>query len=184
MNDPIDRLLADHRELRREIEYLRGAVADLQAGGDAALPRVAPALRSVVAMMAGPLLIHARKEDEALFPAVEQALGDGEGPTAVMRQEHVEIHDRARRFRAALRDLHEVEHPAIVASGDRLRRLAADGEGAAELAATGEEIVGLLDVHFEKEEEVLFPVARSLLSSGELQRVARRMDEIEAEGAR
>lgn len=184
MRDPIDRLLAEHRGLRREIDHLRGAVADLRAGGDAALPRAIPALRSVVAMMAGPLLVHARKEDEALFPAVEKALGESEGPTAVMRREHVEIHDRARRFRATLRDLHEVEHPAIVASGARLRRLAADGEGAAELVATGEEIVGLLGVHFEKEEEVLFPVARSLLSSAELNGVAGRMDEIEVEGVR
>ena len=184
MRDPIDRLLAEHRELRVEIDRLRGAVADLRAHGDAALPGAMPRLRSVVAMMAGPLLVHARKEDEALFPAVEKALGEDEGPTSVMRREHAEIHDRAGRFRATLRELHEVEHPAIVAGGERLHRLADRGEGAAALAATGEEIVGLLDVHFEKEEEILFPMARGLLSSGEQDRVAARMDEIEEEGAR
>ena len=184
MSDPIDRLLAEHRELRIDIERLRSAVAELGARGDAGLPVAMPALRSVVAMMAGPLLVHARKEDEALFPAVERALGETEGPTAVMRREHLEIHDRARRFRETLRQLHDEEHPAIVAGGERLRRLAEREDGAAALAATGEEVVELLDAHFEKEEDVLFPVARTLLTSEDLAAVTARMEEIEREGVR
>ena len=184
MKDPIDRLLAEHRELRADIERLRGAVADLRARGDASLPAAIPALRPVVAMMSGPLLVHARKEDEALFPAVERALGEAEGPTAVMRREHVEIHDGARRFRETLRQLHEVEHPAIVAGGERLLRQVEGGDGTAGLVATGEELVDLLEAHFQKEEDILFPVARSLLSSEELARVASRMESIEREGAR
>jgi len=181
--NPIDRLLAEHRELRTEIDRLRGAVEDLRSGGDASLPVALPALRPVVAMMSGPLLVHARKEDEALFPAVERALGETEGPTAVMRREHVEIHDGARRFRETLRQLHDVEHPSIVAGGARLLRLVEEG-GVAELVSTGEELVELLDAHFQKEEDVLFPIARDLLSGEELAAVASRMETIEREGAR
>ena len=184
MIDPIDLLLAEHRHLRIEIERLRGAVAELEARGDAALPVAMPALRAVVSMMAGPLLVHARKEDDALFPAVERALGEAEGPTGVMRREHVEIHDRARRFRETLRQLHDEEHPAIVAGGERLRGLARRGAGAAALTATGAEVVDLLDAHFEKEEDVLFPIARNLLTSEDLAAVAARMEEIEKEGVR
>jgi hemerythrin-like domain-containing protein len=131
-------------------------------------------------MMGTRLLRHARKEDEALFPALERAFGTHEGPTAVMRQEHRAIHDRAGLFRETLRELNEVEHPAIVAGGATLRTLAERGGNAGTLADTGEEIVSLLDLHFGKEEDILFPRARSILSDEEMAEVGRRMEEIEA----
>ena len=130
--------------------------------------------------MATRLLLHARKEDEALFPALERAFGTPDGPTAVMRREHRAIHDRAGRFRETLRELNEVEHPAIVAGGATLRTLAEGGGSAAALVQTGEEIVSLLDLHFGKEEEILFPMAREVLSDDELAEVGRRMEAIEA----
>jgi iron-sulfur cluster repair protein YtfE (RIC family) len=131
-------------------------------------------------MMATRLLRHARKEDEALFPALERAFGAIDGPTAVMRQEHRAIHDRAWLFRETLRELNEVEHPAIVADGATLRTLAERGGNAAALAQTGEEIVSLLVLHFGKEEDVLFPMARTMLSDDEMAEVGRRMEAIEA----
>jgi iron-sulfur cluster repair protein YtfE (RIC family) len=180
MNDPIDQLLVEHREIMAEITTLRRAVAELRDRGDAALTDALPALRSVGRMMATRLLQHARKEDEALFPALERAFGTSEGPTAVMRQEHRAIHDRAGLFRETLRELNEVEHPAIVAGGATLRTLAERGGSAAALAETGEEIVDLLDLHFGKEEDILFPMARTMLSQDAMAEVGRRMGEIEA----
>ena len=181
MHDPIDHLLAEHREIMAEVESLRRAAADLRARGEAALEGAAPALASVGRMMGTRLLRHARKEDEALFPAIESALGLEGGPTAVMREEHREIHERAARFRETLRELNEVEHPAIVAGGARLRTLARGGADAATLAETGEAVVALLDLHFGKEEQILFPMAREVLSRETLRAIAERMDAIEAE---
>jgi len=183
MHDPIDQLLAEHREIMAEVETLRRAVLDLRARGDAALPGAVPALASVGRMMATRLLRHARKEDEALFPAIEHALGAGGGPTAVMREDHRAIHERATVFRETLRELNEVEHPAIVAGGARLRALAGGGADAATLAETGEQVVSLLDLHFGKEEDILFPMAREALSRDALRAVAERMAAIEAEAA-
>lgn len=180
MNDPIDQLLLEHRDIMAEVATLRRAVAALRGRGDAALPDALPALRSVGRMMATRLLRHARKEDEALFPALEQAFGTREGPTAVMREEHRAIHERAGVFRETLRQLNEVEHPAIVAGGATLRTLAEQGADAAALAETGEEIVGLLDLHFGKEEEILFPMARAVLPEEAMAEVGRRMEAIEA----
>ena len=72
-------------------------------------------------MMGTRLLRHAKKEDEALFPALEAAWGRVEGtPTAIMRMEHSMIHNRANLFRETLRHLNEVEHPAIVSHGVEL----------------------------------------------------------------
>jgi hemerythrin-like domain-containing protein len=134
-------------------------------------------------MMATRLLLHARKEDEALFPAIERALGAPGGPTTVMREEHREIHAHAQRFRDTLHELNEIEHPAIEAGGERLRALAHGGGGAAELAGTAEAIVTLLDLHFGKEEQILFPMAREVLSRAEIDAVADRMAAIEVEAA-
>ncbi len=181
MHHPIDQLLEEHRDIMAEVETLRRAVGELRDDGDAALPIALPALRSVGRMMATRLLRHARKEDEALFPALERVMGTPDGPTAVMRQEHRAIHDRARLFRETLHELNQVEHPAIVVGGATLRSLAEHGGDAAALAETGEEIVSLLDLHFGKEEDILFPMAREILSDDEMAEVGRRMEAIEAE---
>lgn len=181
MTDPISHLLEEHRAIMAEVAALRRAIQDLRQYGEAAVTAAIPALESVGRMMATRLLRHARKEDEALFPAIEEALGMEHGPTSVMRQEHRDIHEQARRFRDTLKQLEEVEHPAIVAGGERLRTLAARGAGAAALADTGESVVNLLDVHFAKEEDILFPMARDLLSREALERIGARIEDIERE---
>ncbi|HEY6866823.1 MAG TPA: hemerythrin domain-containing protein [Candidatus Eisenbacteria bacterium] len=178
VRDPIDRLLAEHEEIMAEVAELRRAVRDLDARGEAALPEATPALERVGQMMATRLLEHARREDEALFPALEEVLGAG-GPTGVMRLEHEAIHEQAALFRRTLRELNEVEHPAIVRGGGRLRTLVATGGDAASLSTTGAEIVRLLDGHFSREEAILFPMARQILSPEALEDVARRMEALD-----
>jgi regulator of cell morphogenesis and NO signaling len=178
MDDPIALLLEEHAAIMAEVAPLRRAVADLERRGEAALPGARAALAAVGEMMGTRLLAHARREDEALFPALEQVFG-GSGPTAVMRLEHQEIHAQAETFRRTLRELEEVEHPAIVAGGEALRTMVAAGASAAALRATGAEIVRLLDLHFAKEEDILFPMARQLLSRQALEEVARRFEALE-----
>ncbi len=179
-HDPIDRLLADHREIMAQVDGLRRAVDALARRGEAAVAESLPALEAAGRMMATRLLLHARKEDEALFPALEEAFGSPAGPTAVMRQEHRQIHAQADLFRRTLHELEHVEHPAIVAGGGRLRELAARGGSAVALRDTGAEIIRLLDLHFGKEEDILFPMAREVLPPEKLEEVATRIEEIEA----
>jgi regulator of cell morphogenesis and NO signaling len=173
MDDPIALLLEEHAAIMAEVAPLRRAVADLKRRGEAALPGARAALAAVGEMMGTRLLAHARREDEALFPALEQVFG-GSGPTAVMRLEH-----QAETFRRTLRELEEVEHPAIVAGGEALRTMVAAGASAGALRATGAEIIRLLDLHFAKEEDILFPMARQLLSRQALEEVARRFEALE-----
>ena len=179
MRDPIEQLLEEHRVIMAQIEPLRRAMRDLDTRGDAAVTESVPVLQSVGQMMATELLLHARKEDEALFQALEAVLGGPGGPTVVMRQEHRDIHAHAERFRQTLHELEEVEHPAIVAGGGKLRAMAAEGVSAADLRATSLEVIRLLDRHFAKEEEILFPMARQLLSGDAMAEVGRRMEAIE-----
>ena len=179
MNDPIDRLLAEHRVIMERVADLRRAVSALERRGAAAVPDVLPALEAVGALMGRELLAHARREDEALFPALEEAFGAADTPTSVMREEHRAIHARADLFRRTLQQLNEVEHPAIVAGGARLRALTAAVGQVEDLHAVAREILLLLDAHFAKEEEILFPMARQILSPQTLEQVAAAMERID-----
>ena len=178
MPDPIDHLLDEHREIMGQIEELRRAVRDLKERGEVAVAESMPSLEAIGLMMGTRLLAHARKEDQALFPAIEEALGHAGGPTAMMRREHRDIHAEAARFRETLRELNEVEHPALVAGGAALRRMTAGGAKADELRETAEQILRLLDLHFGKEEDILFPMAREVLTPEALDQVARKMEEL------
>jgi len=180
-SDPIDRLLEEHRTIMREVAKLRRAILALDAEGAPALPRVLPAIRQAMTWLGVELLGHARREDEALFPALDRELGDPAGPTEVMRIEHHAIHESAERLRSTLRELNDVQHPALVRAEARLEGLAAAGDDPGALRATAREMIALLDDHFMKEEDILFPLARDVLSREALDRIARRMDEIDAE---
>ncbi len=179
MRDPIDHLLEEHRAIMTRLAPLRRAVEELHGEG-ADLSRILPVLQDAGQMMATTLLLHARQEDEALFPEIERALDSAGGPTAVMRQEHRDIHAGAELFRRTLRELNEVEHPAIMARGEALRSLPAGVSGTGQLRGIAEEILALVDAHFGKEEQILFPMARQVLTSEALEQTAQRMEEIVA----
>jgi hemerythrin-like domain-containing protein len=69
-----------------------------------------------------------------------------------------------------------VEHPQIVAGGEQLRQLSANGGNAAAFLATASEIIRLLDMHFGKEEQILFPMAASMLDDETLASLGRQME--------
>jgi len=159
-----------------QVADLRRVVADLEARGEAALPEALPVLGRIGRMMETQLAQHARKEDEALFPALEAFIDATDSPTAVMRLEHREIHSQGVLLRQTLAELNEVEHPRIEAAGAKLRELTAVGGEAEALRANAEEIIRLLDAHFYKEERILFPLAENLLDAQALAEVGRRIE--------
>jgi regulator of cell morphogenesis and NO signaling len=177
---PIQHLLDEHRSIMNEMADLRAATRDLAARGEAAVPDALPVLARIGHLMATRLALHARKEDDALFPALEAIFGEEGTPTAVMRLEHQDIHAQGVILRQTLHELNEVEHPAIEAGAEQLRALAAQGGSAASFLETASEIIRLLDLHFEKEEQVLFPMAESLLDEAALAAVAGDMARLEA----
>ena len=176
MSDPIQHLLQEHTHIMAQIAELRAAVRDLNLQGDAAVPDALPVFRRIGHMMETQLAAHARKEDEALFPAIESILGADGSPTGVMRMEHTHIHAQGELLRNTLHELNSIDHPKIEAGGEQLRALSAGGAGAAVLRATAEEIIALLDAHFDKEEHILFPMAENLLDTQTLADVAAKME--------
>ena len=112
------------------------------------LEQALPALDSVAALQhrAAPLAFsldaHAALEDELLFNAIEPHLGAQGGPLAVMRHEHDQI----------VRLLESIPSAPDLAQG---RALAA-------------QMIQVSRGHFQKEEQVLFRMARQVLGEGEL----------------
>ncbi len=173
--NPIEHLLQEHRDIMSQVADLRQAVADLSARGEAALPEALPVFRRMGRMMETQLAQHARKEDDALFPALDAIIGAESGPTYVMRAEHKEIHGQGELLRQTLHELNAVEHPKIEAGGAKLRELAAKGGSAETLKTNAEEIIRLLDMHFGKEEQILFPMAENMLDEETLDDVWMKM---------
>lgn len=176
--DPIQHLLEEHALIMNEMAALRAAVDDLGARRDAAVPDVRPVLQRIGEVMETRLAWHARKEEDALFPAMERIIGD-EGPTAVMRMEHEDIHGQGRLLRATLRELNEVEHPRLDATREQLRRSIAEGASAAAFRDLAERILQLVDMHFAKEEQILFPMAERLLEPAVLDEVSAAMSALD-----
>lgn len=176
-SNPIDHLLAEHKHIMGQVAELRTAVVKLDEQGEEALPQVLPIFERVGQMMATELDLHRRKEDDVFFPVLEAIIGE-EGPTAVMRQEHRDIHQQGVLLRETLHELNEVEHPAIEAGRQQLQQLTAAGGSAAALQETAAEIIRLLDLHFGKEEQILFPMARNMLSVAQLAQVMERFEQL------
>jgi hemerythrin-like domain-containing protein len=183
MRHPIDALLEEHVAILAQVDRLRRALDALQQRGEAALPETLPAFRAAVAMMSTQLHQHARKEDEALFPALEAVWGRREGmPTAIMRMEHSKIHHWASEFRDTLALL-EAQHPDIVKRTAELQASASGDPDLESLLRLGGEITQLLALHFGKEEDILFPMAREILSDAALEEIARKMDALSPEAS-
>ncbi|MCC7362211.1 MAG: hemerythrin domain-containing protein [Anaerolineales bacterium] len=181
--DPIQYLLDEHRAILTGIGGLRAAADDLALRGEAALPAALPVLRGAGALMETQLEQHARKEEATLFQALEAIFGADGTPTVVMRREHQDLHAQGEALRQTLRELNEVEHPAIEAGGAQLRSLAARGGSAVGLAGTAMDILRLLEQHFAKEEQVLFPMAANLLDEAQLAEVGAAIERLDSSGA-
>ncbi len=178
--DPIQRLLNEHAELMAKLEPIRRAVHELSADGSEAMPRALPALREGARILTTELIAHAHREDVVFFPAIEAAIGGAFGPTSVMRQEHVSIHAGADQFQATLHELQQVQHPAIVEGGEKLRGLVEGNAEAASLQELGATLLALIDDHFAKEEQILFPMSRNILDAESLRVVALGMEALDA----
>ncbi|MBZ5551349.1 MAG: hemerythrin domain-containing protein [Acidobacteriia bacterium] len=98
---------------------------------------------------------HFKKEEDALFPALERYIGREGGPIAVMLNEH-------QQHNALLVKLNEA-----VAAGDLPG-----------LRSVWENFNPLLTMHIVKEDSVLFPMAEHMLTEEEWSRVGRRMEEL------
>jgi iron-sulfur cluster repair protein YtfE (RIC family) len=132
-----DPLRAEHVELRPQLDALDSLAADLSRPA----PDVPARLAEAVAFLQEHLVPHARAEEAALYPAVEQALS-APGATATMAADHREITRRIDQLAASVPENEDQ-------LGDQQRE---------SLRAQLYGLSAILHLHFAKEEDVLLPV--------------------------
>ncbi len=106
------------------------------------------------------LVLHRRKEEEVLFPALGGHIGTEGGPIGCMLHEHQDEREKIETIRAAM--ARGTDHPET-------RKAVQDAGGY---------ILGLLRNHIAKENQILYPMAESTLSEEEKRRIEREMQAI------
>jgi uncharacterized protein (DUF2249 family) len=133
-------LAADHGRCDTLFAAVESAA---QSGGDAR----APFLGFDAAMRR-----HFAMEEEGVFPPLDRATGmEGQGPTAVMREEHAQMRELLDRMSSAVEDK--------------------DPE---RLLSAGETLLILMQQHNMKEEQMLYPMADEVLGA-EIQDLLKRL---------
>ncbi|MGB7624859.1 MAG: hemerythrin domain-containing protein [Terriglobia bacterium] len=149
---PTEELRQEHRAVLKLLNDLNGVIASAEAMNAGSWK---PSFENGLAFFNRDVAIHFKKEEDALFPAMEKYLGREGGPIAVMLNEH-------KQHNSLLREL-----GGAIAAGNL-----------AVLRSTWESFYSLLTMHILKEDSVLFPMAERLLVEGEWIEVAQKMDEL------
>lgn len=146
MSDPLTRFEEEHEAALAALARLEAAATALLAGSSPA-PHLA-VIREVQRLLSGAIREHNEAEERVLFPLIRE-----DAPVGPFMDEHQVLWGLERELETALEQR----------AGERTARLS--------LA-----IVDLLRAHIERENAVLFPMARSLLGAAGLEAVARRLD--------
>jgi len=159
----IEELLAEHNAVRLTLRILKKITQDTETNGKISNAEDLEQLFDFFRVFVD--RCHHGKEEELLFPAMEQAgVSRNGGPVGVMLKEHQEGRDLVAGMQSAL---------------DRHR--AGDPTAARNLKELAEAYIALLDMHIEKENQVLFPLAGKCLTETELADMKKGFDAIEEE---
>lgn len=155
-DDPIETLLGEHRTILQVLDEVERESRRLETAAVLRESFWLDLLRFADDFDAG---LHHEKEERLLFPMLERAgLSSTSGPTAVLRDEHLRSHFWRNRIEQALRQR------------DRTRLLAAAGS-----------YLDLTRAHVLKENQILFPLARRLITADDLTTLRREFARLTAD---
>jgi len=148
----IDELMGEHRAIERMLSVLGSIATRLERNEAVSAEDLQEILEFLQVFADG---CHHAKEEDLLFPAMEQAgMPRNQGPIGVMLDEHVVGRGYVRAMARAVEAY-------------------AQGEAAAgrEIARNANGYVALLSGHIQKEDQILYPLARRMLSEQEDRRL-------------
>lgn len=155
-------LLREHREVEKSLEQLEALLAE-QKGR----PRWTQSEREdfcwIMETIKRHLHQHIRKEDEVLFPALEDFLPRDLGPLAVLRGEHEDLREVFRRILPGAARLNGNAPPAVMES----------------FRQHGDAMVRIVRDHIYKEDRVLFPMVARFLSTERDAHLLEKMEQID-----
>jgi hemerythrin-like domain-containing protein len=152
-DDPIDVLMKEHDEGMEQLKHIAGAVKSIQVDGFSgkAFQEIADAVRVFLVVIRR----HNAKEERYLFPLMDRHAA---GSPSSMRYEHREI---GRTFNELVDSVNDVEDGRIHGSSIR------------ELLQVANNVVDQLSSHMTKENTVVFPVARQILTAEEYEQLRK-----------
>ncbi len=169
-----------------QFDAFQQAMLAAEPGQPASLAAAFDATWCTLAYLESALELHIAKEEGPLFPRLKAALPAGDRLIDEMVAEHDLIRMKGDDVRSAILDLLD-GHDDLRADAAALRTLAervAEGvphpERLAELKANAAALVEKASVHFENEEELVFPLAPRLLDAATLDRIAAEMQRLQA----
>jgi hemerythrin-like domain-containing protein len=162
MKTPIDQLLSEHRIIEKALHALLGLCDKLERG-----ERIDPDAFDRMFEFLGTFADrrHHQKEEKCLFPALGSlGVPRDRGPIGVMLQEHC-------------------TGRALIAHMKRAANLYMDGDSKAvkQFTDAARAYVDLLSEHIQKEDNVLFRIAQTLLDERSMRELQDEFDQAEAE---
>ncbi len=162
MNTPIDQLQLEHRIIEKALHALTGLCDRLERGD-----RIDPDAFDRIFEFLGTFADrrHHQKEEKCLFPALGlHGVPRDRGPIGVMLQEHC-------------------TGRALIAHMKRAANLYKDGDskGVKQFTEAARAYVDLLSEHIQKEDNVLFRIAQTLLDERSMKALQDDFDQTEAE---
>ena len=159
----INELLAEHKAVRLTLDILKEIGQHIDATGKISNTEHVEQLFEFFSTFVD--RCHHGKEEELLFPALEQVGVSREGgPVGVMLNEHQQGRDLVAKMKTAFSQY-----------------LEGDGNAARHFKKHADAYITLLDFHIDKENNVLFPLAVKHLSADTLVEMKKGFDKIESE---
>jgi iron-sulfur cluster repair protein YtfE (RIC family) len=185
--EPLARLMRDHVETHALVERAEEAAGEaIESPSDSAAgQRAMEALTELEAHLAHDLVVHIRKEEEILFPALMGFAADLDQVIDEMVEQHDEVRFRKANIERALRvinDSHdEVDkaHSTLLAALATARATAVTPPMLEELLDAVKRLRWILEGHFGDEEDDLFPPAVQILSTDTWAELAAKADALD-----
>lgn len=189
--DPIAVLLDEHVTALARFDALDRALTAVRPDDQASVAAALGEARATMHLLSTTLETHIEKEETPLFPLVRQRLPADDRLIEEMIAEHDQIRIRRDGLATVLRGVLDGDHAEVRDQREAVRAVVGTLEGApldatwlAALRRAWRAAAEVLRVHFANEEELVFPLARSLLSAEELEAAALEMRRIDVQSAR
>ena len=171
-------LIREHDACREQLAQTDQALGAGRVSDPGSLERALASARALLHFLETALETHIAKEEGPLFPRLKAALPVGDRLIDEMVAEHDLIRIKRDDVQAVLLEILG-GHDDLRAERDALRSVIANlsrrAGSLALLSAATETVATKLRVHFENEEELVFPLAPDLLTNAELALVLEEM---------
>jgi hemerythrin-like domain-containing protein len=166
---PTQILRAEHRQVEEQLDALTAALRQLgDRGADA---EVLDRIESVARYIDGEMALHHRKEEDCLFPFLEEFLASENLRLDARIADHEDLNIMSSKFKEALSECRQLEPGRRATFAAQM------------LKGYGLYIVHLVREHLLKEDQILFLVAEEYLTAEQEAQILARFADIEEAGA-